>query len=323
MEVDSVRLGLLLVGGLFALNMGGSGLAPAFSVALGAGLVSRVRAALLYGACVIVGALGLGSLVAKTLASGLVPEAALTPPRVLVVLGAATLALGIANRLKVPQSTSWVTVAALVALGLRVASVNTETLFLRLLPAWVLLPCLSFALTYAVMRRFYPVRASNLRLHERWTQHPRRMRALVLGTSCYVALAIGSNNVANAVGPLYAAQALELVPGFLVMAPLFGLGALVFPGPANTVGRAIVPMGAFAASVVSVIVGTLLLVASLQGIPQSLVQLNAGAVLAVWRVKEDAAYAHEHAVLRRMFLTWLVTPVIAAALTVALLELTG
>jgi phosphate/sulfate permease len=41
-----------------------------------------------------------------------------------------------------------------------------------------------------------------MRSRERIAKHGRAKNALALSTSCYVAFAIGSNNVANVVGPL-------------------------------------------------------------------------------------------------------------------------
>ncbi len=321
--MDLISLAILAVAGVFALNMGGSGLAPAFSVALGAGVVGRRAAPVLFAACVLFGALVLGDGVAKTLAGGIVPRAELTPARVLCVLGAATAALLLANLLRVPQSTSWVTVLALVALGVSIGQVKTDTIVQRLLPAWTLLPLVAYVLTRLALGVFYPLRASNFRLHERLVRNQRRLRWLVLGSSCYVAVAIGANNVANAVGPVSATGILDAATGFWVMAPLFGVGAVLFAGPARTVGNDIVPMGVFAACIVSLVVATLLLLASYMGLPQSLVQLNAAAVFAVWHVKEDSRIAREHLVLRRIATVWLVTPVIAAVLTVGLAEAVG
>lgn len=318
-SVDSVELMLLACGVVFALNMGGSGLAPAFSVALGAKIVSPRTAVLLYGACVIAGALLLGQVVAKTLSSGIVPPADMTPVRVLCLIAAATVSLFLANALRVPQSTSWVTVFALVAAGVQIGHLETDVLFRRLLPAWIIMPLIAYGVTWIIMRRLYPLRPANFRLHERLRRHEGKIRWAVLGTSCYVAMAIGSNNVGNVVGPLAAAGVVGLVTGLATMAPVFGIGALLFPGPARTVGESIVPIGPVAASLVSFVVGTMLLCASWYGIPQSLVQLNAAAVIAVWRVKEDAASASEHPALRRMLLLWLVTPLLSLVLTMTLL----
>jgi sulfate permease len=321
--MSPVEILLLAVAAFFALNMGGSGFAPAFAVALGSKTLSRRTSTLLYGAFVMLGALLLGNMVAKTLSSGIVPEAALPPYRALIVLGAATSALFVANYLKVPQSTSWVTIFALAGLGLVLGELNQQTILWRLLPAWIGLPVLAYVITRLAIRVFYPLRAGNFRLHERLARGPRTLKLLVLATSCYVATAIGSNNVANVVGPMLSTGLVGQTSGFILAAPLFGLGAILFPDPARTVARGIVPLGPLAASLVGLVVGTLLFVASSIGTPQSLVQLNAAAVLAVWRVKNEGESTMEHQVIRKMFLLWLVTPVLAAVFAATATWLVG
>ncbi len=163
-----VEISLLAVAAFFALNMGGSGFAPAFAVALGSKTISRVWSTLLYAALVVVGALLFGNMVAKTLSSGIVSEGALPPYRALIVLGAATSALFLANYLKVPQSTSWVTIFALVGMGLVIGDLNQQTILRRLLPAWVGLPTLAYILTWMVIRVFYPLREANFRPTKGW-----------------------------------------------------------------------------------------------------------------------------------------------------------
>jgi phosphate/sulfate permease len=311
---------LLLGSALFALTMGGSGMAPAFGVTLGAKLIDRRLALLLFGGFVVLGALLLGGFVARTLGAALVPPGTLDPRTVLCVIASATLALGLANVLRIPQSTSWVTVAAIVTVGLVHGNLDTDTITRRLLPVWIGLPVLAFVLAFLACRAFYPLRGWNLGVHASLARHAWKLRALSLVTSCYVALAIGANNVANVVGPLAAAQVVDVTLGFLLLAPLFGVGALVFPSPARTVGTDLVPLGVLTASLCNLVVGTLLVVASLCGIPQSLVQMNAATVAAVALVKEGDVRLMRTALLQRIGVLWLVTPALAAALTWALLE---
>lgn len=314
--VELLLLGFSL---FFALNIGGSGLAPSFSAALGARLISRAAAVALFIVFVTLGALLLGSFVAKTLGSGLVGEA-LNPMTALCVIAAASGALFLANLMRIPQSTSWVTVFAIATVGLRAGTLNADTVLYKLLPAWVGLPILSFVLTTLCVRLFYPPRSTNFRAVERLTRRTGALRAVVLVSSCYVATAIGSNNVANIVGPLAAANVVDVMTGFFIVAPLCGLGAVLFAAPAATVGRAIVPLGPVTATIANLVTGSVLLCASYLGIPQSLVHINTAAVVAISLAKEESWSLMPHVVLRRIGLLWLATPVIAAALTAALLE---
>lgn len=315
-----VHILLLATSLFFALNMGGSGLAPAFAGTLGAGLVRRRTAVCLFAAFVLVGALCLGGLVAKTLGKDLVPAQTLSENVVLCILLSAAATLFLANLLKIPQSTSWVTVFAIATVGIHFDNLQPDTILYRLLPAWIGLPVASFLLTTVVTRFFYPLRLANLRAHERIVRHGRTMNVLAISASCYVALAIGSNNVANVVGPLAAAGVVDVLEGFVLVAPFFGIGALLFRAPAETVGSAIVPLGLATATITNVITGSLLLVASWLGIPQSLVQINAASIIAVSLVKEGSWSLMPAPVLRKIGLLWLASPLIAAALTAIFLN---
>lgn len=311
--IDATLAGL---GGWFALNMGASGLAPAFGAVLGARAISPRRAVLLFAAFVTAGAVLLGPAVARTLASGLVPPERFDATATLIVLGATNVALLVANLVSIPQSTSWVTVAAITALGVHDGHLATRTLTHRMLPAWGLLPLAAFAITAVVMRALYPLHGrGRLDLHAWLRRRTRALRALALASSCYVALAIGANNVANAVGPLSAAGVMSVSTGLWAMAPLFGAGAALLGGPARTIARGVVPLGLFAATLCNVVVASLLLVASWLGLPQSLVQLNAAAVLGVALVKEGAGGMLDGRGTRRMLRLWVITPILAAALT--------
>lgn len=310
-----VELALLATGGWFAFNMGASGLAPAFGATIGSRVISARWAALVFGIFVVVGALLLGPNVAKTLGGEIVPVESFDKVTTLIVLGAANVALLLANLLKMPQSTSWVTVAAIVTLGLQQRDLNTHTLTHRLLPAWLLMPLLGFVICAALMRYLYPLHGSRFGLHSWLSQRRGVLRALAFASACYVALAIGANNVANAVGPCSAAGLFSVTTGMLVLAPMFGIGAGVLAGPAKTIARDVVPLGLFAATLVNIVVATLLLVASYMGLPQSLVQMNAAAVLGVALVKEGRSSMLDGRGTRRMLLLWIVTPILAAALT--------
>jgi phosphate/sulfate permease len=316
-----INAALAAVSVFLALNMGGSGLAPSFSSALGARLVERRATILLFSVFVTLGALLFGGYVTHTLGRGLVPAQSFNPRVALIVISSAAASLFIANMLRIPQSTSWVTVFSISSIGLLHGNLNYSTILHKLLPAWILLPALCFVTTLVLLRIFYPLRKWNFGYYEQLSKHEWKMKVLVLSGSCYVALAIGSNNVANVVGPLSAAGVIEPLTGLALAAPVFGVGAALFRTPAQTVSKEIVPIGLFAATVINLITATFLLAASLRGIPQSLVQMNAAAVFATCLVKDGTCVMAEHRVIRKMLLLWLVTPLIASAITFIAMEI--
>lgn len=321
--MDLAQLLLLALCSFFALNMGGSGIVPSFSAALGAKLVRWRTAFVLFFVFAVLGAVLFGSAVVKTLGSALIPAKTFNVAIALCVIVAATTCMFIANMLKIPESTSWVTVASISTVGLYFGNLKLETLLYRLLPAWVLLPLLGFGLTMLILRQFYPLGARNFRFYEKLLKHESKMRRFVLVSSCCVAVAIGSNNVANVVGPVAALGLVEPWFGLLLAAPMFGFGAFVFRAPIRSVGTEIVPLGPFTASLIKLVFGSLLLCASLLGIPQSSVQLSFACVLAVAVVKDGGAQLAGNRVLRRVIVLWFVNPLIASGVTLLLLLLFG
>ena len=138
------------------------------------------------------------------------------------------------------------------------------------------------------------------------------MRISALVVSCYVAFAVGANNVANAVGPLSGAGVVDIGVGLFLIAPLFGVGAwLLGKGPLETAGVEIVPLGSFSGTLVSFVTATLLIVASVLSIPQSLVQLNLCSIFAISCVKNGHKYTLDRHLTRKTFSVWAVTPLIA------------
>jgi sulfate permease len=310
-----VTSGLLIVSSVFfALNMGGAGFSPSFSAALGAKLIDRKWALALFAVCVGIGALAVGGNVAETLGTGFVPASTIDRQTALVLIVAATGALFIANLAKIPESTSWVTVFALASLGLMRSNLNSDTIIYKLLPAWISIPPLAFLTTYALTRRLYPLRGWNYRLYEHLTKHEWKLRALVLASSCYLAVAVGANNVANVVGPLATAGVFDVRTGMLLFTPVFALGGFVFFRATTTIGSDVVPLGLYSAVIINVVVGSMVLIVSWIGIPQSLVHAQVLSVFAIALAKEGSHELLRHRVIRRIALFWIVSPVLAAAL---------
>ena len=312
----AVDILLLCFSIFFALNMGGAGFSPAFSAALGSGIVSRRLALLLFGLCVGTGALLIGGNVVKTLGSGFVPAASIDHKTALVLIAASTGALFLANLARIPESTSWVTVFAIAALGLTRGNLNPDILIYRLLPAWLLIPPLAFVTTFALTRSLYPLRGWNYRFYEHLTKHEWKLRAMVIASSCYLAIAVGANNVANVVAPLVTAGVFEVKLGMLLFTPLFVIGAMVFHRSTTTIGSDVVPLGLYSAVIINVVVGSMVLVISWLGMPQSLVHAQVLAVFGIALAKEGSYELLRHRVIRRIALFWIVSPLIASALVV-------
>ncbi|MDP2940282.1 MAG: inorganic phosphate transporter [Candidatus Omnitrophota bacterium] len=313
---------LIVVVIFFAMNMGASGIAPSFAASWGAKLIKKKNALLLFGIFVVLGAFFLGRNVAFTLGKGIIPQQFISFEVVLIILTAATLSLFLANILKIPQSTSQVTVGALVGAGLYFKHLYLKTLLLKILPAWVILPLLSYIFTFLLYRNIYPPDHDNLHIYQKMFANEKKLKLSSLIVSCYVAFAIGTNNVANAVGPLFGAGILGINSGLVLIGPLFGVGAwLMGKGTLETAGNEIVPLGAFSGTLVSFVTATLLIFASLLGIPQSLVQLNLASIFAISSVKNGHKYTLDRHITRKTFFVWIITPLLSTGISYLLLSL--
>ncbi len=298
----------------FAINMGASGIAPSFAAVYGSRLVKKKNSLILFAAFVILGAVLFGKNVTLTLGKGLLPQKLMSFDAVLIILGSSALSLFLANILKIPQSTSQVTVMAVVGVGLYFQQLNLTALFMKILPAWILLPLLSYILTFALYRTIYPPEHNNLYIYEKIFANEKKMRLSALIVSCYVAFAIGTNNVANAVGPLFGAGILNIFSGLFLVAPLFGIGAwLLGKGPLDTAGREIVPLGLVSSTLVAFVTATLLIFASLFSIPQSLVQLNLASIFAISCLKNGHKYTWDKNIVKKTFFVWIITPLLSIA----------
>lgn len=307
---------LLLISAVtfFALNMGGSGFAVSFASAYGSKVVSRKKAQLLFAISVFLGAVIVGQPVAQTLGNRIIPPQLLGFDTVLIILISASLSLFIANLLYVPQSTSLVTIGSILGVGLYFRSIYAET-FLRLIPFWILLPVIGYVLTYLLGRLIYPPRKSNFWIYEKLVNNSKRLKIFVIVASCYNAFSIGTNNVANAAGPLAGADIIGKSLGLVLIAPIFGAGSLIFSKPLKTVSEKMVPLGLLTATIICLVTGTLMIIASLSGIPQSFVMIRVAAVLAISGLKNGHKLAFANPLTKRIYLTWMITPLIAVLIS--------
>ena len=338
----------LLVAMFLAINMGGSGTAPSFSAAYGANLIRKDLIPGYFGIFVFLGAVIAGKKVIETVGGDVLPAEAINMTVCIIVMGSIGLALFFANMLKVPQSTSQATIFALSGPALYLNMLQTRRLFFEMIPTWFITPLLAFGIAYGFGRFVYkPFKSRFGRVILTLRKHS-ILRWFVIATGCYVAFSIGSNNIANAVAPVLvmAMNILEVDIGstdytiimlilVFMLAPMFGIGSSLLGGRVlETTGKDIAEFGPLGASYISLITATILLASSLwRGIPTSLVQMNTAAVIGLSMVKrnegsggrgvsqgdktEDSQQgeSRKRAPLRKIFVVWLISPLMAMALS--------
>jgi len=300
---------IIILAIFFAINMGGASFAASFAAATGGKVLDKRKAGYLFVAFVILGAVCLGGNVSTTLGENIIPSEFIGHKALVLIFLTAGLAMFVANLMKIPQSTSLVTVAAIAGVGAPFGSVNIKTI-LFLLPFWIILPIASFGLTFLLAGLIYPPRKSNFWIYERFVNHQNKLKKFVIISSCYTAFSVGTNNVANVVGPILNLGIIDMLSALILFALFYGLGAFIFQQPLSTAGEKIVPLGLMTASMIYLVSGSLMIAASSLGVPQSFVMIQMGALFAVASLKHGPDLTFSSALTKKTFYTWTVNPVI-------------
>jgi len=213
--MDLLVIALILAGLYMAWNIGANDLANAMGTSVGTGALSIRQVIIIAAIFEFLGAVFFGKRVTSTIAKGIVPIDMISEvhPNI-VVLGmlAAILAAGfwitLATFYNLPVSTSHSIVGSVLGFGL-IAAFNGTIAFsdihwlvlVKIVASWFISPILGAILaylTFSLVRSLFLHRASDLPLVEK------KFISLQVVTACYIAFAHGSNDVANAVGPLTA-----------------------------------------------------------------------------------------------------------------------
>jgi PiT family inorganic phosphate transporter len=213
--MDLLVIALILAGLYMAWNIGANDLANAMGTSVGTGALSIKQVIIIAAIFEFLGAVFFGKRVTSTIAKGIVPIDIISevhPNIVVFGMLAAILAAGfwitLATFYNLPVSTSHSIVGAVLGFGL-IAAFNGTIAFsdihwvvlLKIMASWIVSPVLGAVFAYvifSVIRSLFLHRAVDLPLVEK------KFISLQVITACYIAFAHGSNDVANAVGPLSA-----------------------------------------------------------------------------------------------------------------------
>ncbi|MGC8976028.1 MAG: anion permease [Candidatus Ratteibacteria bacterium] len=318
-----VSILLILISIFWAMNMGGSGYSVSFAPSVGAGIIKKEKAVFLFTLFVLLGSLFAGINVVKTLSSKIVPSEFLKEEVVLIVLFSSSISLFIANILKIPQSTSMVTIGSFIGAGIYFNALN-----LRFLPkiflTWIFVSFISYYFTYLLWKKIYPPSFENLKIYEKIFLNKNKLEKWVLLSDYYRAFGIGTNNVANVVGPLFAAKIILPYEGFLTFSLIFGIGGYIFGRKIiGTVSNEIIPLGIASSSIISLVVSSLIILCSVFGIPAPYVQFSTFSILAIHTLKEGKKHIDSlnHSITRKIIKVWIITPFLSGFLTYILLSL--
>lgn len=305
---------VILVALAFAVNIGASGTAAAMGEAYGTGAAKRWVALGLVAVFAPLGAFLAGQQVVKTVGGDLLSGHAVSQGVSLVIMASAILPLFLANVRGIPLSTSEVTVGAVVGVGLALGWVNGRELIV-VVATWAILPFLAFGIG-ALAHRRAGIKFENTLADT--TNHRRLRRVLsllLIAGGAYTAFAAGSNNAANAAGPLVSAGVLSVATATILAGLFMGVGALALGrGVLETNGKRLTHLTLPAGIIVQATTGSLVLFMSVLGIPVPLTQTTTGAIIGVGFARRGRQ-VFQKAVVRNILSVWLISPAVAMTLS--------
>ena len=310
----------LAIAFFFAMNIGASGTAAAMGAAYGADAIRNKRIALLLVAVsAFLGAVLGGGEVVKTISQGIIPSDILQVEIVVIILFSATFTLFISNLLGIPLSTSEVTVGAIVGVGIAYQALYAHSLLI-IISFWFLVPITSFLITFIFGKviMYSEKKWPQLTRKGKWTKWLSLL--LILG-GCLEAFSAGMNNVANAIGPLVGANMIDATKGLFIGAIFVSIGALLLGSRVlETNAKKITKLSLLQGSAVSFTGGTLVIIASVFGLPIPLTQVTTCGILGVGTAKEGMITLQK-SVIKRILLVWLVSPLASLVVSYFLINL--
>lgn len=328
---DPIILAVIVAGMYMAWNIGANDLANSMGTSVGSGALSIKQVVVIAGTLEVVGAVFFGDRVTTRIAKGIVPiEEIITIDPNFVIMGAlaAILAAGFwitfATFFQMPVSTTHSIVGAVTGFGLAVTFLIDDftidqikwDVLGKIVISWITSPLIGAILAFII---FTLIRILLLgRVADPYNLE-KKFGYLQILSACFVAFAHGSNDVANAIGPLSAAMSAAdittygTIPAWVLL--IGGIGIVI--GLATwgwrvieTVGKKITeltPTRGFSAEFATALV---VFGHSYSSLPISTTHTLVGAVVGVGLAGGLAAV--DLSVIRKIIISWVITVPVAA-----------
>ena len=125
-------------------------------------------------------------------------------------------------------------------------------------------------------------------------------------------------------GPIVAANLVELQTAQVMAGVLMGVGALMFGGRIlDAVGKEITDICSTRAVLLEIVGATIILVASIKGIPVSLNEIITSGIIGFSCAAHGVRFTGNKNNVRRIALTWVSTPFVACFISYSLLSLSA
>jgi PiT family inorganic phosphate transporter len=299
-------------------SLGSNDATNCIGTAVGGGILRLRTALILAGVFALIGAVVSGGQVITTFKEGVLPAGSITAQVAFVAAFSAATFVAVSTYLKIPVSTTHAIVGATLGIGLALsAAINWGTIGMMGI-VWVTTPTAAMALGFIfyksverAMQRVKKPATANL-----------IFKILVVGSGCYAAYSLGANNIGNVTGLIAGANITVPIVAAVIGGVAIMVGVLTWGGKViETVGKSMTlidPAMAFSAQLSTALV---LNIFAIVGMPTSASHAVVGAVMGVGLVKGMSAINMK--IVRNIFLTWILTPVVSAVLAFGIFKVIG
>lgn len=311
--IEPIFILLLGAGAYVGWNIGANDTANCIGTAVGCGLLSFKKAAVLVAVFVIIGAMLQGEHVMKTIGKGIV-KTDLNYLAVCVALICSGFFVTLATFYRIPTSTSQAIVGGVVGIGLAVGAEIDYAKLIVIAESWLVCPVLVMALSYGLMAL---VKFILNKFETRSLLFQQAFGWLAILSACYVAYSMGANHAGTAVGPIanlsiFPPKVLLLIGGVSIAVGAMTYGQKV----ADTIGKGITPLDIPSAFIAQIASAFGIHLFSMFGIPISTSSAIVGAVVGVGLNKGAKSISKK--TILTILIGWVLTPTLTGTVSFAL-----
>ena len=311
--IEPIFILLLGAGAYVGWNIGANDTANCIGTAVGCGLLSFKKAALLVAVFVIIGAMLQGEHVMKTIGKGIV-KTDLNYLAVCVALICSGFFVTLATFYRIPTSTSQAIVGAVVGIGLAVGAEIDYAKLIAIAESWLVCPVLVMALSFGLMAL---VKFILKKFETKSLLFQQAFGWLAILSACYVAYSMGANHAGTAVGPIanlniFPPKVLLLIGGMSIAVGAMTYGKKV----ADTIGKGITPLDIPSAFIAQIASAFGIHLFSMFGIPISTSSAIVGAVVGVGLNKGAKSISKK--TILTILIGWVLTPTLTGTVSFAL-----
>lgn len=313
----------ILIALFLAVNIGANNSAAEMGAAYGKRFRTRRETWILLAVFIILGAIITGLPVLKTLGEGLVP-AKIFKMRFYIILTVMIVAAFfdlIANEIRILIPNSYAIVSSIATVGFYYKALSVAGAA-AILKWWILSPLAAF------LAAFYFGKILRIKFIKSFCEQAdissdrRILNAALTFSACYAAFAASANGAAKAFAPIVAAGVVDNRWGVLLGGIGIAAGTLIFGRVAlKKDGKEQVELGFIKGITIEIICASVLLLASIKGIPLSVSVTVTSSLIGLGCA--DSGFfksAKRHHLIRTLFI-WLLVPFLSAILTYSLLQI--